>query len=208
MRILICDDHKIVREGLRQILLKLDGVTYIQEVGFGNEVLELLQAEKFDVLLLDISLPDMNGLEVLKIVKAKWPETNVLMLSMRPQEQYALRAHKLGASGYLSKDSGAAELFSAMKIVAAGGKYVSETLVHSFTFSADKKLTQQKHDTLSEREFDIMVKLASGKSLVEIGSILFISNKTVSTYRSRILEKMELSKNTELTKYCLENNLI
>lgn len=208
MKILICDDHKIVREGLTQILLKFEGVTSIREAGTGYQALELLKYEMFDVMILDISLPDINGLEVLKTVKAKWPATNVLMLSMRPQEQYALRAHKLGAGGYLSKDSASEELFAAVKVVASGGKYISETLVESFTFHSGKEVSPQKHNALSEREFEIMVRLANGKTLLEIGSDLFISNKTVSTYRSRIMEKMDLTKNTELTMYCLESNLI
>ena len=208
MKILICDDHKIVRDGLRQILQQLQGVSLIGEAGNGNEAFILLNNDVFDIMLLDISLPDRNGLEVLQAVKAKWPSTNVLMLSMHPQEQYAVRALKLGASGYLAKDTAAEELLLAVKRVSEGGKYISQSLAESMALRIDKDSYRLKHEMLSGREFEIMIRLANGKSLQEIGNELFISNKTVSTYRYRIMEKMELNKNTELTKYCLQNSLI
>jgi DNA-binding NarL/FixJ family response regulator len=208
MKILICDDHKIVRDGLRQILQQLDGVKDIKDAGSGNEALMLLNSEEFNIVLLDISLPDKNGLEVLQLVKAKWPSTNVLMLSMHPQEQYAIRALKHGASGYLTKDTASEELLLAVKKVSEGGKYISAALAENLAVHLDKDPTRQPHELLSAREFEIMIKLANGKSLQEIGDELFISNKTVSTYRSRFMEKMQLSKNTDLTRYCIENNLI
>ncbi len=208
MKILICDDHKIVRDGLRQILQQLQGVSLIEEAGDGNEALLHLKKEAFDIMLLDISLPDRSGLEVLQSVKARWPLTNVLMLSMHPQEQYAIRALKLGASAYLTKEAASEELLLAIKRVSEGGKYISQSLAENFALYIDKDTQKQKHDNLSAREFEIMIKLANGKSLQEIGTELFISSKTVSTYRSRIMEKMELNKNTELTRYCIENKLI
>ena len=208
MKILICDDHKIVRDGLRQILQQLQGVSLIEEAGDGNEALALLKKEVFDIMLLDISLPDRSGLEVLQSVKARCPLTNVLMLSMHPQEQYAIRALKLGASAYLTKETASEELILAIKRVSEGGKYISQSLAENFALYIDKDSQQQKHDNLSAREFEIMIKLSNGKTLQEIGNELFISSKTVSTYRSRIMEKMELTKNTELTKYCMENKLI
>ena len=208
MKILICDDHKIVREGLRQILQQLKGVSLIDEAGDGNETFNLLKTETFDLILLDISLPDRSGLEVLQQIKAKWPSTNILMLSMLPQEQYAIRALKLGASGYLTKDTASEELLLAVKKVAKGGKYISESLAESLALHLDNASNLLKHDILSAREFEIMIKLSNGKSLQEIGKELFISDKTVSTYRSRIMKKMKLSKNTDLTRYCIENKLI
>lgn len=208
MQILICDDHKIVRDGLRQILQQLEGVTLIGEASDGNEALVLLKSDVFDIILLDISLPGKSGLEVLQSVKAKWPSINVLMLSMHPEEQYAIRALKLGASGYLTKDTASEELLSAVKRVSEGGKYISQSLTESIALHLDKDSSRQKHEMLSGREFEIMIKLANGKSLQEIGNELCISDKTVSTYRSRIMVKMEFNKNTELTRYCLENNLI
>ena len=208
MNILICDDHKIVRDGLRQILQQLQGVSLIGEAGNGDEALIRLNSVVYDIILLDISLPDRNGLEVLKAVKEKWPSTNVLMLSMHSQEHYALRALKLGASGYLSKDTAAEELLVAVKRVSEGGKYISQSLAESMALRIYKNSSRLKHEMLSGREFEIMIRLANGKSLQEIGNELFISNKTVSTYRCRVMEKMGLNKNTELTKYCLQNNLI
>jgi len=208
MKILICDDHKIVRDGLRQILQQLEGVNLIMEAGNGDDALSILKKEAFDIVLLDISLPDRSGMEVLQSVKSRWPLINVLMLSMHPQEQYAIRALKLGASAYLTKDTASEELLLAVKRVSEGGRYISQSLAESFAHYIDKDTYKQKHDILSAREFEIMLKIANGKSLQEIGNELFISNKTVSTYRSRIMEKMELSKNTELTRYCMENNLI
>jgi DNA-binding NarL/FixJ family response regulator len=160
------------------------------------------------VILLDISLPDRNGLEVLQTIKEKWPSTNVLMLSMHPQEQYAIRALKLGASGYLTKDTASEELLLAIKKVSAGGKYISQSLAENLAVHLDKDTFRQKHEILSNREFEIMIRIANGKSLQEIGNELFISVKTVSTYRCRIMNKMELNKNTDLTRYCLENKLI
>lgn len=208
MKILICDDHKIVREGLRQILLQLEGVTLISEASDGNEALIILKSDVFDVVLLDISLPDKSGLEVLQSIKAKWPSINVLILSMLPQEQYAMRALKLGASGYLTKDTASEELLLAVNKVSAGGKYISQSLAENIALYLEKDSIKQKHEELSEREFEIMVKLANGKSLQEIGNELFISVKTVSTYRTRIMEKMELNKNADLTRYCIGKNLI
>lgn len=208
MKILICDDHKIVRDGLKQILRQLQEVTLIEEAGDGKAAYNHLQKGSFDILLLDISLPDQNGLEILKSVKEKWPLTNVLILSMHPQEQYALRALKLGASGYLTKDTASEELLLAVKKISNGGKYISQALAENLAFNLNDDKNRQKHEMLSAREFDIMIRLSNGKSLQEIASELFISNKTVSTYRSRIMDKMELNKNTELTRYCIENKLI
>jgi len=153
-------------------------------------------------------MPDISGLEVLQSVKSKWPSTNVLMLSMFPQEQYAVRALKLGASGYLTKDTATEELLLAIRRIGEGGRYISQSLAESIALHPEKESARQKHELLSGREFEILIKLAHGKSLQEIGDELFISNKTVSTYRSRIMEKMELNKNAELTMYCIENKLI
>jgi len=208
MKILICDDHKIVREGLCQILGRLSEITLISEAGNGNEAIDLLKKDDYNILLLDISLPDKSGLEVLQTVKERWPAINVLMLSMMPQEQYAIRALKMGASGYLTKDTASEELLIAVKKVSEGGKYISTSLAEGLALNLDKENDAMKHNILSGREFEILIKIANGKSLQEIGNELFISVKTVSTYRSRIMEKMELSRNTELTKYCMENKLI
>jgi DNA-binding NarL/FixJ family response regulator len=208
MKVLICDDHKIVREGLKQILLQLREVSSIVEAGNGADALRLLSSDNIDIVLLDISLPDKNGLEVLQTIKTKWPLINVLILSMHPQEQYAIRALKLGASGYLTKDTASEELLLAVKKVSVGGKYISQSLAERLALQFESDKQPQKHAMLSHREFEILIKLANGKSLLDIGNELCISDKTVSTYRSRIMEKMEFTKNAELTRYCMENGLI
>ena len=208
MKILICDDHKIVREGLKQILLQMNEVTFIGEAGAGNEALEMLKVELFDFLLLDISLPDISGLEVLQLAKQRFPKLKVLMLSMRPQEQYALRSMKLGASGYLTKDTASEELFKAIKAISKGEVYLSSQMASELTQQFVGRKVMQKHESLSAREFEIMIMFANGKSPQDIAAALFISPKTVSTYRSRFMEKMEFSQTAELTKYCIENELI
>ena len=208
MKVLICDDHQIVRDGLRQILGQDKDIQVINEASNGSELLELLEKTSYEIVILDISLPNQNGLEVLQSIKRKWPATNVLMLSMHPQEQYAIRALSNGAAGYLTKDIAAEELLLAIKKIAAKGKYISPSLADCLALSIKSDSKKPLHEKLSEREFDIMIKLAAGKSLIEIGNELFISNKTVSTYRSRIMEKMNLEKNTDLARYCIENQLI
>jgi len=208
MKILICDDHKIVRDGLRLILQQLEGVTIIEEAADGNEALMFLKREVFDIVLLDISLSDINGMEVLQAIKEKWPSTNVLMLSMHPQEIFAVRALSLGASGYITKDTAMEELLKAVQKVSEGRKYISQSLEKILVDNLDKDKPALKHDILSNREFDVMIRLANGMSLLEIGNEISISNKTVGTYRSRIMEKMQLTKNIELTWYCMENKLI
>lgn len=207
MKILICDDHKIVRDGLRQILLQLPGATIIEEASNADEAIALLKAATFDILLLDISLPGRNGLEVLQLVKGKWPLTNVLILTMQPQEIFAMRALKLGASGYLTKDAAMEELLVAVKRVSQGEKYISSSVEAFLVQQLVDDKPSEKHHALSNREYDIMIRIANGKSLLEIGNELAISNKTVGTYRTRIMEKMELTKNIELTWYCMENKL-
>ena len=208
MKVLICDDHKIVRVGIKYLLEQMPDVKEIEEAENGNEALSILKKKDFDLVLLDISLPGISGLEVLQLIKANWHHINVLILSMHPQEQYAIRALKLGASGYLTKETAAEELLIAVKKIAAGGKYISLSMGEHLASYLDNETVGQKHSNLSKREFEIMIMLANGKSLIEIGNELFISNKTVSTYRTRIMTKMEMSKNTELTKYCMESLLI
>ena len=208
MKILICDDHKIVREGLRQILQQLPGLTLTEEAANSDEAFALLKKDTFDIVLLDISLPGLNGIDVLKTVKEKWPATNVLMLSMHLPEVFAMRAIMLGASGYLTKDTATEELMAVVTKISNGEKYISASVAQIILQQLDSNIPAKKHDSLSRREFEIMICLANGKSLSEIGDELMISNKTVGTYRSRILEKMHLTKNIELTWYCMENRLI
>jgi two-component system invasion response regulator UvrY len=208
VKILITDDHKIVREGLREILKSHSDITAIEEAGDGKEAIAKAVSQGFDLILLDISLPDTTGLEVLETILKKLPDQKVLILSMHPQEQYALRALKLGACGYLTKDTASEELIEAVQKIFKGGKYISSSLAENIALHLNKEYTGFLHDSLSEREFEVMLKIAKGKSLQEIGNEMFISGKTVSTYRSRIIEKMGLKKNADLTKYCLKNGLM
>jgi two-component system, NarL family, invasion response regulator UvrY len=208
LKILITDDHKIVREGLKEILLHLPEISVIEEAKNGDEALAMISKEDFDLILLDISLPDISGLEVLQSIKRKHPQQRVLMLSMYTQEHYALRTFKMGASGYLTKDTAAEELIEAVRKIAAGGKYISSSMAENIAYRIENDYSKPLHETLSGREFEIMLMIAAGKPLREIGSELFISGKTVSTYRSRIMRKMGMKKNSELIQYCMKNGLL
>jgi DNA-binding NarL/FixJ family response regulator len=208
MNILIADDHAIVREGVKQIIKTLPEVNLIDEASDGNIAYTKILSKYYDLVVLDISMPGITGLDLLQRLKNKDIKTNVLILSFYPQEQYAIRAFKLGASGYLSKDSASEELSLAIRKIAAGGKYVSSALAEKILFQDIELDGKLPHEQLSEREFQVMIMLAKGKSLVETGQELFISDKTVSTYRMRILEKMGLKNNTDITIYALKNKLI
>jgi len=207
MKILICDDHKIVREGLKQIILQSDGFAEITEASDGGQAIELIKVYSFDIVLLDISLPGKSGLEVLQTIKTLKKEINVLILSMYPQEQYAIRALKLGASGYLTKDTATEELILAIRKISEGRKYISLTLAESLAQYINKEESENKQDILSKREFEIMLQIANGRSIQDIADELFISYKTVSTYRSRIIEKMGFTNNADIIRFCIDNKL-
>lgn len=208
MKILIADDHSVVREGLKQILKNLKIISQIEEAKDGHEALDKIKSGKFDFVILDISMPGLSGLDILKALKDRNEKVNVLILSIHPQSQYAIRALRLGASGYLSKDSASEELALAIKKISAGEKYISSDVIGKLVSDFNKQNDIALHDRLSEREFQVMCFLAKGASITEIGKKLFISEKTVSTYRTRLLEKMEMKSNTELALYAFKNNLI
>ena len=208
MRILIADDHAIVREGVKQILKTLPEVCFIDEVSEGNEALSRIRTARYDLVILDISMPGMSGLDVLQSLKAGNIDTRVLILSFHPEEQYAVRAFKLGAAGYISKDSAFEEMAMAIRKIAAGGKFVSPAFAEKLFFTDSELKDKNLHDSLSEREFQVMIMLAKGKTVLEIANEIFISDKTVSTYRARIMDKMEMKKNAELTLYAIRNNLM
>jgi two-component system, NarL family, invasion response regulator UvrY len=207
-RVLIADDHAVVRAGLRQFLEADASIRHIGEAGSGRETLEQLQAGPWNLLLLDINMPDRNGLDILRHVRATHPETRVLMLSGLPERQYAVNVLRAGASGFLPKDSAAEELLKAVRTVLNGHRYLSGALADLLITDMDADADQPLHARLSEREFQILCKLASGRAVSEIGVDLSISVKTVSTYRSRILEKMSLKTNADLTAYALRTGLI
>lgn len=208
IRILVADDHTVVREGVRQILTGLDDMVVEDEAGNGQETLEKVIHGNCDMVLLDISMPGRSGLEVLEDILTLKPKLPVLILSMHPEEQYAVRALRAGASGYLTKASAAHELIGAIRKVSRGGKYVTASLAEKLAMELDSKADKQLHEKLSNREYQVMLMLASGKSVGEIADELCLSVKTVSTYRTRIMDKMGMKKNAELTFYAMNNHLL
>jgi two-component system, NarL family, invasion response regulator UvrY len=208
IRILVADDHTVVREGVKQILSGLDDMIIEDEAENGQETLEKVSRGNYDVVLLDISMPGRSGLEILEEILTLRPKLPVLILSMHPEEQYAIRALRAGASGYLTKASASHELIGAIRKVSRGGKYVTASLAEKLATELDNRADKQRHEKLSNREYQVMLMLASGKSVSEIGEELCLSVKTVSTYRTRIMEKMDLKKNAELTFYAMNHNLL
>lgn len=204
--ILIADDHSVVREGVKHILSDMPEAV-ISEAGNGQEVLDKIRKKDYDLVLLDIAMPGKDGLDVLRDIKSGMPHTKVLILSMFPEEQYALRALKSGASGYLTKESIPEELIKAIRKVLRGGKYISSEFSDKILSSLDNDTEKPVHESLSNREYQVMRMIASGKTLSEIADELFLSVKTVSTYRTRILKKMNLKNNAEIMHYAVKNGL-
>jgi DNA-binding NarL/FixJ family response regulator len=206
--ILIADDHAVVRAGLRQFLLDSGNIGDVAEAASGQQAMDLLRTKRFDLLILDINMPGRGGLDILKNVRASFPDTRVLIVSGFPENQYAVNVLKAGASGYLSKESAPEELVKAVQLVLSGRRYVSSALAEQLVADLDVDSDQPVHAALSEREFQILCKLASGRAVSEIARELCLSVKTVSTYRSRVLEKMNLKSNADITRYALQNGLI
>ena len=208
IRILIADDHPIVRAGFKQVLSETPDLVVADEAGNGQEVLEHLKKKKYDVVLLDISMPGKNGLEILKELKTDYPKLPVLILSIYPEEQYAIRALKAGAAGYLTKASAPHELISAIRKISVGGRYISSSLAEKLANYLDVDMTKSPNETLSDREHQVMRLIASGKTVSEIAKNLNLSVKTISTYRTHILEKMKMKNNAEITLYAVQNKLV
>ena len=208
IKVLIADDHPIVRRGLRQILSEIPDMMVIGEAVNGQDALEQVRAGGSDVLVLDITMPDRSGFDVLKDLKYEQPDLPVLILSIHAEEQFAVRVLKAGASGYLTKENAPAELVKAIRKVVAGGKYISRNLAEILAFNLDKGAERPRHEALSDREFQVLQMMASGKTLAEIAADLRLSAKTVSTYRARLLGKMNLKTNAEIIRYAIENGLI
>ena len=208
IRVLIADDHPIVREGLKQILSKNNGITVTGEAGSCREVLKMTSQDPFDVVLLDIKMPDRMGLDILDELKSKQPGLPVLILSTCPEEQYAIAAMRSGAFGYLEKKSAPKELILAIKQATQGMKYVSSSLAQRMAqyLEGDEKITL--HEKLSSREYQVMCMLCSGKSSTKIADELLLSVKTISTHRTRILKKMGMKNNIELARYAVNQGLI
>lgn len=208
IKVLIADDHAIVREGLKQILADTKDIAVAGEAENGLEAIKLVRQGKGTVLLLDISMPDRNGIDVLKQVRKEFPGIAVLILTMHREDQYAIRALKAGAAGYLNKQSAPAELVNAIRQVAAGRKYVSPTLAQELANQINEERDIPPHETLSDREFQTLTMIASGKTVSDIARELVLSVKTISMYRSRLLQKMKLRHNAELTHYAIKNHLV
>jgi len=208
IRAVIADDHPIVRAGLKQILSDASDIKVAAEAGDGHELLKLIRKEGVDVVLLDITMPGFMGLDALKQIKVEKPELPILVLSMHPEDQYGIRVLKAGASGYLMKSTAPDQLVGAIRKVYRGGRYVSPSLAEKMACGLQTGATELPHEALSDREYQVLCMIASGKTVKEIAAELVLSEKTVSTYRARILEKMNMKSNAELTHYAIKLDLV
>jgi len=208
IRLLIADDHAIFREGLKHILEEHPDIIVADEAKNGQEVLDNIWKREYDMVLLDIGMPGMPAIEVLKKVKNDKPRLPILVLSMYPEEQYAVRVIKAGASGYLTKESAPEELITAIRKITAGRKYITSSVAEKLAAEVEPDAARPAHHTLSDREFEVFRLIASGKTVTQVADALFLSVKTISTYRSRILEKMKMKTNAELMHYALKHHMI
>lgn len=208
IKVCLADDHNLLRAGLKKIINSAPGIEVVGETDNALKVVEEARASKCDILVLDLSMPGRSGIDVLKDVKAALPNVKTLILSMHPEEQFAKRTIKIGASGYLTKSAAPEDIIKAINKIADGGKYISSTLAELLISDFDNDVDKPKHEKLSEREFQVLCFIAEGKTQVEIAEYLSLSPTTVNTYRSRVLEKLDLKSNAELIKYAFNNNLI
>jgi len=206
--ILIADDHAIVRQGLKKMLADESDMKVIGEASSADEILALVRKEKCSVLLLDVTMPGKSGLDIIKDLRRISPKMHILVLSMHPEAQFAVRVLRAGGSGYLTKESAPEELVRAIRKIAQGGKYVSAALAELLATLTEADIEKLPHERLSEREFQIMRMIAQGKSVSEIGNELSLSIKTVSTYRARVLDKLNVRSNAELARYAVEQKII
>ena len=205
--VVLADDHQLMREGLRRLLDATPGMHVAGEAGSGHEALELLRRVAVDVAVLDLSMPGMTGMELIRRVKTEFPQVAVLVLTMHAEEQYAMRAFRCGASGYLTKDSAGDELVQAIRKVAGGGGYVTTALAERLAMGLSALREAPRHASLTDREFEVFRRIVAGQRLTEIADELHLSIKTVSTHKARVLEKMDLDSTAALIRYGLENRL-
>jgi len=208
VRVLVADDHAIVRRGLKLILSEEFNSLIMGEARNGRELLEQIQKSEWDIIVLDITMPGKSGLDLLKELRQLKPALQVLILSMHSEDQFALRAFKAGAAGYMTKENAPEELVKAIKKVLGGGKYVSATLAEKLVVGLDAQTDRPIHEALSDREYQVLCMIASGKTVSEVAEELMLSVKTISTYRTRILEKLRMKTNAELTHYAVKHKLI
>jgi DNA-binding NarL/FixJ family response regulator len=208
IRIVVADDHTIVREGLKQLLSAASDLSVVGEAQNGHEVLQRVRELEFDVLLLDLSMPGKSGIELIKQVRAEKPKLRIMVLSMHQEPQYAVRAIRAGASGYLTKESASAQLVSAIRKVAGGGAFITDSVAEQLALRAMPQTEGPPHHLLSDREFHVFQRLVSGKTVSDIAAELSLSVKTVSTHKARILQKMNMSNPAELIRYALHHRLI
>ena len=208
IKIFIADDHAVVREGLKQIISEVPDIKVAGEADNGFDVPKHVKAKTYDMLILDITMPGPNILDLIKQLKHEKPAVPILVLSIHPEEQYAMRVLRSGASGYLTKESAPEELVNAIRKVAGGGKYVSAALAEKLLFTLGSDQEKMPHDNLSDREYQALCMIASGKTVKEIAEELSLSEKTISTYRSRVLQKMGMKNNAEITHYAFKYGLV
>jgi two-component system, NarL family, invasion response regulator UvrY len=208
IQLLIVDDHAILREGMRKIIQCEKDIEVAGSVSSASEAIHLLSSTPVDVVILDISMPGRSGLDVIKDIKMIQPDAAILMLSMYSEERFAVRALKTGASGYLTKDMATEELITAIRVIHNGRKYITPALAESMANSFHEDPASTPHESLSDREFEVMRMIAAGKSIHEIAEILSLSSRTVSTYRTRILQKMNLPNNARIMQYAINNGLV
>ena len=208
IRIVVADDHTIVREGLKQVLSAAADLSVVGEAQNGHEVLERVRELDFEVLLLDMSMPGRSGIELIKQVRGEKPKLRILVLSMHQEQQYAVRAIRAGAAGYLTKDSASAQLVSAIRKVAVGGAFITDAVAQQLALGAMPQVEGLPHQALSDREFQVFRELVSGKAVSDIAAELNLSVKTVSTHKARIMEKMSMSNPAELIRYAIHHRLV
>ncbi len=208
IKVLIADDHPVVRQGIKQILAEDEEIGECGEARNSLEVLDQIRKNSWDVIILDITMPGRGGLDTLKEIKSERPKLPVLILSIHPEDQYAVRALKAGAAGYLTKESAPDDLLNAIKKVFKGGKYISTTLAEKLALHLERDAQRQPHEGLSDREYQVMCMIASGKKVKDIAENLSLSVKTISTYRARILDKMKMKSNADLIHYAIQNRLV
>jgi DNA-binding NarL/FixJ family response regulator len=208
IKVIIADDHAIVRKGLKQILEDTDDMIVTDEAANSQEAIDKVRKGTFDVVILDLTMPGRGGVETLKEIKLMKPNLPVLVLSVHPEEQYAMRVLKAGAAGYINKESAPVELIEAIRKVASGRKYITAFLAEKLALNLDTDTVRPVHELLSDREYQVMCEFARGKTITDIAELLNLSTKTISTYRRRILEKMDLKSNAEITRYAIKNGLV